>query len=581
MNAGNIAVESFIRQFFKTLFTDADIEKALSFFAPNALCSGYLGYPGMDKIADLENILIDGKKNGLVNLCCENLNCHVADLVPGMVAVLSEFTLKDNNSTCREMRKRCSLILSIREASFRIHLFNFSLVSQTGFIELMNLDTVDASLRNELLRSKLRFDAAVQHTALSLWEYDIRGKCIHQKDNAIEMHGFDLTVENVPESLIESGYVHPESADEFLAMYEKLFAGEKQAGGVFRVLDNEHKHYWWEKITYINEFDTQGNPVRAIGFSTDVSEHVEAQNKLKRISLQKQTLARNAILTAILDVTADRILDIDIRNMPENRTTGINSCTELIDLFTEKLVDPVYRAEMEKLLNLERIKKTCHGGKTAIQTDYQHIMPGGEKIWAMIFIELEPDENNGHLIANCYIENIDKRKKKEIRMKKDAEQDPLTRTYNRLAFKVLAENILGKTETGHLSVFGLLDIDDFKNCNDEVSHLYGDAVLIRVADVLKKCFRQNDIVGRLGGDEFVFILDNVANMDFIKKKIHSLFRELQHTDDHITRPIYISLGIAIAPWDGNEFETLYRKADIALYAAKRGGKNRWCIYDEL
>ena len=127
----------------------------------------------------------------------------------------------------------------------------------------------------------------------------------------------------------------------------------------------------------------------------------------------------------------------------------------------------------------------------------------------------------------------------------------------------------------------LLDIDDFKLHNDKEGHQYGDSVLVRVSKVLKNCFRQNDIVGRLGGDEFVFLLDNVSSVEFIKKKFHSLFRELHSIDSSIKAPVYVSIGVSISPWDGNDFETLYRKADIALYAAKRSGKNRWCIYEEL
>ena len=166
-----------------------------------------------------------------------------------------------------------------------------------------------------------------------------------------------------------------------------------------------------------------------------------------------------------------------------------------------------------------------------------------------------------------------------MQLKSDAELDSLTKVYNRLAFKVLTGNALENNTNNSLAVFGVLDVDNFKTYNDEHGHVYGDMVLMRVADVMRGCFRKNDIIGRLGGDEFVFLLTNIANVDFIKRKLHNLFREFQTTTDEIKNPIGVSIGLAIAPWDGDDFETLYRKADSALYVAKRGGKNRWCIYE--
>ncbi len=575
------AIESFISSFLTELFTNGDVDRLVSCFAPGGICVGYLGAPGTSDIEEIRLLFAGGVKSGLTNLRVEDLKFKTSCTISDIFCIITNYNLIDNNSPCREMTKRSTFFLSQDGDSFKIHFFSSSLITQKGFTELMYLDVVNASLRKELIRSKQRFDVAVQHTSLSIWEYDIRERCIYQKDNAVEMHGFDVKVENVPESLIASKYVHPDSAEDFRAMYNKLFAGEKQVGGIFRVLDSDHKNYWWEKITYVTDFNEKGEPVRAIGFSTDVSEHVEVQNQLKKISMQKQALARNALFTALLDFTANKVLDIDTNEGYMQDIKDVDTCTNLGRYIVENFVEPSHRSEMEKMLQRTNIQKVCENAKPVFQTEYLHIKPNGESIWAMIFIELETDANTGHIMASCYVENIDKRKRKEIKMKNDAELDPLTGAYNRLAFKILAENLLGRTHTGHLSVFGLLDIDDFKLHNDKEGHQYGDSVLVRVSKVLKNCFRQNDIVGRLGGDEFVFLLDNVSSVEFIKKKFHSLFRELHSIDSSIKAPVYVSIGVSISPWDGNDFETLYRKADIALYAAKRSGKNRWCIYEEL
>ena len=576
----NKTIESFMYMFLKSLFTDGDTERALSFFAEDALCTGYLGNNSLNSVSETGKLFIFGVSNGLVNLRCEDVECRIIEPASESLCVLAHFSLVDNNDSYRRMKKRATLLLSQKESGFDIRFADFELLSQTGFLEFMYLDVVNESLRKELIRSKQRFDVAIQHTSLSLWEYDIKERAIYQKDNSVEMHGFDIKVENVPDSLIESKFVHPQSAGEFRAMYERLFAGEKQAEGVFRVLNPERTKYWWEKITYITEYDDEGAPVRAIGFSTDVSEHVEAQQQLKRISLQKQTLARNALFTAIFDLTADRVLDMDTNSDELKELKEITQCSKLGEHFINKYVAPSHRDDIKDLIDMENVRREYDSGNRTFQSEYLHVKSDDETIWAMLFMEVETDENTGHLTVNCYVENIHKQKQKELKMKNDAELDPLTMTYNRLAFKVLMESLLSRAIKGHLSVFGLMDIDDFKTFNDEKGHIYGDAVLVRVVEIFKRCFRQDDIIGRLGGDEFVFLMDNVVNIEFIKKKLHRLYRELHSIDEHVTAPICVSIGIAIAPWDGNDFETLYSKADIALYSAKRSGKNRWCIYQE-
>lgn len=575
------AIKSFVYSFLKSLFFDGDVKKVISFFDRDAICTGYLGHSELSSVNEIEVLFASGVESGLINLKCTEFSCKILTPTPDSFCVLIPCTFTDIKDSYRKMEKIITLSLARRGNDFRIFFACFHLVSQTGFLEFMHLDVVTDSLRGELIRSKLRFDVAVQHAALNVWEYDIQERAIYQKHDSIGSHGAETKIENVPESMIESGYVHPDSASDFTALYNSLLSGEKQISGVFRVLDTERKKYRWEKITYITEFNDAGYPIRAIGLSTDVTEHVEAQQQLKRISLQKQTLARNALLTALLDLTTNRVLDVDTKEGSMEELKKSSSCSELIDCFINKFVSRSHIDDIRKIIAPENLlgEYGC-SGTTAFQSDYLHLKADGKTIWAALFIECEEDKNTGHFIVNLYVENIDSRKQKELKMKNDAELDPLTNTYNRLGFKVLMENILSRTLKGHLSVFGLLDIDDFKTFNDEMGHLHGDAVLVRVAEIFKRCFRQNDIIGRLGGDEFVFLLDNVAKIDFIKKKLHSFYRELHTIDSNIKTPIYVSIGISISPWDGSDFETLYRKADIALYAAKRSGKNRWSIYQD-
>ena len=116
--------------------------------------------------------------------------------------------------------------------------------------------------------------------------------------------------------------------------------------------------------------------------------------------------------------------------------------------------------------------------------------------------------------------------------------------------------------------------------NDLLGHQFGDKVLAEFASGLRKVFRTNDCIGRFGGDEFVAIIDNLPQLDVIRRKAEQI-RTLAFnlTVEGKTKFVTASIGIAIAPFEGNDYETLFRVADEAVYWVKNNGKNNfYCKY---
>jgi len=132
--------------------------------------------------------------------------------------------------------------------------------------------------------------------------------------------------------------------------------------------------------------------------------------------------------------------------------------------------------------------------------------------------------------------------------------------------------------------FGLLflDLDDFKRINDSLGHSAGDKLLGVVSNRLKSCVRATDVVGRLGGDEFCILVDTLNDPEETK----SVARQVLNT---LILPIHISgteinisasIGIVVAPNDGNTTEELLQNADLAMYRAKELGKNKYCSFSK-
>lgn len=212
--------------------------------------------------------------------------------------------------------------------------------------------------------------------------------------------------------------------------------------------------------------------------------------------------------------------------------------------------------------------------------------------WYRIIMKNIYDENHDLLNTVGIVDDVTEKKVQEelLRMgekekkalQKQAERDGLTQLYNAAAVKSKVKEILEYTNPGSdCHLFVLLDLDYFKQINDTFGHQYGDQVIREVADVLKKTFRRDDILGRLGGDEFVLFLLHVPSFQVMEPILKNLCRQLHktYTKDGKSVAISASLGIACAPDQGNTFSELYSKSDQALYEVKAQFKNGYKLYE--
>jgi diguanylate cyclase (GGDEF)-like protein len=159
------------------------------------------------------------------------------------------------------------------------------------------------------------------------------------------------------------------------------------------------------------------------------------------------------------------------------------------------------------------------------------------------------------------------------RMRDLAMTDELTRLPNRRHFMALAE---AACERGGPLALAALDIDHFKRINDRHGHAAGDLVLQRVAHALRVALRPGDVVGRTGGEEFIALLRGASEPDALgaAERLRAAVPAIDGAD--LPAGVRPSISIGVAVWTGPDdtLDALCRRADVALYAAKEGGRNR-------
>lgn len=213
--------------------------------------------------------------------------------------------------------------------------------------------------------------------------------------------------------------------------------------------------------------------------------------------------------------------------------------------------------------------------------EWVHQRFDGEPFWAEV--EIRQGRYEGETVYFSTWREIDKRKRLESELLKLANEDQLTGLLNRHSLKISFERLLAhakRADTG-ITLF-YIDLDKFKFVNDSYGHITGDQLLKRVANQFQSSIRRDDLAARLGGDEFLLAFEGDMSIHQIEELVHKLsspFETPLAIAGHSLK-VGLSIGISSFPQDGDDFDTLLRAADNALYKAKDLGRGQHQFFCE-
>lgn len=230
------------------------------------------------------------------------------------------------------------------------------------------------------------------------------------------------------------------------------------------------------------------------------------------------------------------------------------------------------------------------GERRCIETGHNHdeeyrvVWPDGSIHWLRETGNVVKDANGQPTRMMGVVRDISEEKASVSQLQQLARHDPLTGLPNRLLLEEFLTQALTRARTNATRVaLVFIDLNGFKQINDEHGHAVGDQLLVNIAQRLRQTLRESDLVARLGGDEFVGVIEGLS----LGRSLHDdaqligekLLQQLtQPIDlDNASLQVGASLGIAMFPEHGPNIDSLIHIADQAMYAAKRNGDNQYCL----
>lgn len=346
--------------------------------------------------------------------------------------------------------------------------------------------------------------------------------------------------------------------------------------GVAKLFYDEHQttpdgKTIWLSTSKVPLYDAADKMIGVLGIYEDISER-----KLTEIALQRSEDNLNRA-QAIAQV-GSWYLDVNTNRLDWSEETyrifGIPK-QETIDLDT--WISAIHPDDREMVL------KSWNEALSGAVYDVEHrVVVDGNTRWVREQAKIEMDCENRPISGIGTVHDITERKQAEERIQFLAYFDQLTGLPNQTLFIDRINHAISMSQRSNVPLSVLyLDLDQFKIINDTLGHTIGDALLIKVAERLKSALREEDIISRQGGDEFIIVLlgtdvagaAHVAN-NLLKTVAHSY--QVEQYELNITS----SIGIAMYPSDGKDFESLFKCIDIAMYRSKHNGRNNYQFFTQ-
>jgi diguanylate cyclase (GGDEF)-like protein/PAS domain S-box-containing protein len=432
-------------------------------------------------------------------------------------------------------------------------------------------DVTERRAAEEKLRKSEAGLAEAQRIAhLGNWEWDVESGEVSWSDETFRIYGYEPR-QFVPtlEKLME--VVHPDDREMVDKNINRTLYEHEPYDFEHRILrsDGEVRVVHRQARVF---FGDEGHPHRMIGTVHDITEHKEAKRALE----ESEERFRSAFEDAPIGVA---LVGLDRRHLRVN-----SAYCQMLGYSEEELLDkrhPEIIHPEDREISTDHVRQAVEGEVESYSLERRYLRADGHVVWSLSSVSLVRDSHGepSHLV--CLHQDITERKELEERLEHQAFHDSLTDLPNRALFLNRLEHALTQIdrEGGPVAVL-LLDLNNFKLVNDSLGHDAGNVVLVEVAERMRKSVRPGDTVGRIFGDEFAVLLEAPSDINEARRVAERIQECLEAALEVEGQEAFVSpsIGIALSHSAQNSPEEVLRRADLAMYSAKKRGKAEYEEY---
>ena len=431
------------------------------------------------------------------------------------------------------------------------------------------VDTTEKRIaEHRLIDSERRYRALVEASPSLIWICDEKGRLTFVSDRACrDMFGAE------PRELMGkhvADFTGPGfTRREFLRRFSPAMHG-RPVFEMEAILRDVRGQPLSVNVSALPILNASGQIESVTGVCTDITAAKQRERELN-IALRNQQ--------AIFDAAGEGI--VFVRNA---RIEGPNrALARMLGVTREALVGQPVEEILAARSDWETIDQATRAAAVRGEAAIHEVMlraNDGRSVWCQL-TSRQAGDGGAYILVLTDITSL---KRREELAWHQANHDDLTGLPNRRQLGEHARRLLSVAlKQRRLAAVLVLDLDGFKEINDLFGHSYGDGLLKRVALRLSGVLRDYDVVARTGGDEFVVLLPEIEQPSVAMVVAEKLIAAASENVENLGRSLrlHASVGVALFPGDGQDFETLLAAADSAMYAAKAAGKNRYQLAAEI
>lgn len=412
-----------------------------------------------------------------------------------------------------------------------------------------------------------------------VFKYDLEARSIHFYSNHSVLSQILPSVQHeyfrFAEMLKVRNIIHTDSLNDF----EDAINGIRQKVGKtvceLRVKTLMDEYIWVRFTSSVKEKGIQADEY-AIGFLEDITQQKEAYLKFLNETQVFQAMLTEKDAYGQFDITEDQITMVG--GMWNCYNEGINrvSYSVMIKEYINKVVHPDDHKQYLELMQRSNFIESLKNGIDRLNCEVRCIAAQNKILWVELSIHLFKNPVTNHTLALICIKNIDAGKRQGLSNKHDIKSVQLTDVFNKERAERAIGDYLRQVVAKEHCAFMILHIDNFDLVNETYGHAVGDIALEKLTELLRRSFREYDIVSRFKKNEFIIFLKSAASKEQVKRRLNALYTKIgQEKNPEFS----CSVGIALI-CGPVYYQYALEWAEKALYFAKSKEKGSYAFYQE-